>query len=231
MTPSLFLWILACSMSFFAHAEEETKHPGKPLHLFREALKQAFCQCCTFRSNSPTLFNIDEYEITDDDDDGVDDEQEVVIRAIRARAMEARLRRKNGYTTTQNLLQVLNSMNTEFINNPNLPQTEEEDDEEKETYFSAGSCFSRCSSASGEVLSQCEVFFSPRSCLSRCSSKKVTKTKLFDANERCSKSKEPCHCEGWPFGLCKKAMLLPPLPNSPSESWSWRKGPPHLVKR
>lgn len=148
--------------------------------------------------------------------------------------MEARLRRKNGYTTTQNLLQVLNSMNTEFINNPNLPQTEEEDDEEKETYFSAGSCFSRCSSASGEVFSQCshgsrEVFFSPRSCLSRCSSKKVTK--FFDANERCSKTKEPCHCEGWPFGLCKNAMLLPPLPNSPSESWSWSKGPPHLVKR
>lgn len=80
MTPSLFLWILACSsMSFFAHAEEETKHPGKPLHLFREALKQAFCQCCTFGSNSPTLFNIEEeYEITDDDDDGVDDEQEVL---------------------------------------------------------------------------------------------------------------------------------------------------------
>ncbi|KAI3938139.1 hypothetical protein MKW98_018695 [Papaver atlanticum] len=225
-------------MSFFAHAEEETKHPGKPLHLFREALKQAFCQCCTFRSNSPTLFNIDEeYEITDDDDDGADDEQEVVIRAIRARAMEARLRRKNGYTTTQNLLQVLNSMNTELINNPNQissPQTEEEEDEEKETYFSAGSCFSRCSSASGEVLSQCsygsrEVFFSPRSCSSRCSSKKVTE--FFDVNERFSKTKEPCHCEGWPFGLCRKAMLLPPLPNSPSESWSWRKGPPHLVKR
>ncbi|MCL7046661.1 hypothetical protein MKW94_000928 [Papaver nudicaule] len=226
-------------MSFFAHAEEEeTKHPGKPLHLFREALKQAFCQCCTFRSNSSTLFNInEEYEVSDDDD-GVDDEQEVVILAIRARAMEAKLRRKSGYSATQNLLQVLNSMSNDLINNPNqisLPQTEEEDnDEEKETYFSAGSCFSRCSSANGDIFSQCsggsrEVFFSPRSCLSRCSSKRVTK--FPDSNEGCSKTKELCHCEGWPFGLCRKAMLLPPLPNSPSESWSWRKGRPHLVKR
>ncbi|KAI3922202.1 hypothetical protein MKX01_005891 [Papaver californicum] len=208
-------------MSFFAHAEEETKHPGKPFHLFREALKQAFCQCCTFRSNSSTLFNINEDY---DDDDGVGDDQEVVILAIRARAMEAKLRRKNGYSTTQNLLQVLNSMNTDLINDPNqisLPQTEE-DEEEKETYFSAASCFSRCSSASGEVFSQCsggcrEVFFSSRSCLSHCSSKGVGK--FSDSNER-----------RWPIGLCRKAMLLPPLPNSPSKSWSWRKRPPHLVK-
>ncbi|CAM8883503.1 unnamed protein product [Rhodiola kirilowii] len=32
-------------------------------------------------------------------------------------------------------------------------------------------------------------------------------------------------CEGWPFGLLRKVVLLPPLPSSPSDSWSWTK--PH----
>uniref|UniRef100_A0A7N1A9R7 Uncharacterized protein n=1 Tax=Kalanchoe fedtschenkoi TaxID=63787 RepID=A0A7N1A9R7_KALFE len=34
-------------------------------------------------------------------------------------------------------------------------------------------------------------------------------------------------CEGWPFGLLRKVLLLPPLPTSPSDSWSWTKKPHH----
>ncbi|KAH0862390.1 hypothetical protein HID58_079601, partial [Brassica napus] len=32
-----------------------------------------------------------------------------------------------------------------------------------------------------------------------------------------------CDCQRWPFGLGRKAALLPPPPKSPAESWSWRK--------
>ena len=27
----------------------------------------------------------------------------------------------------------------------------------------------------------------------------------------------------WPVGLCRKALLVPPLPKSPSYSWTWKK--------
>ncbi|KAL8141152.1 hypothetical protein V2J09_007173 [Rumex salicifolius] len=55
-------------------------------------------------------------------------------------------------------------------------------------------------------------------------------TLSFNGNENFSELKrrsifhEFSYCEGWPFGLCKRAMLLPPLPKSPSDSWSWCKG-------
>ncbi|OUZ99832.1 hypothetical protein BVC80_9065g110 [Macleaya cordata] len=243
-------------MSFFAHEEEEPKHPSsKTFNLFRAAMKEAFGQCCAFRPSSSTLNIEEEYSVSD-----IDDEQEVVILAIRTRAMEAKLRRKKKgcSLTTQSFRWVLTPMNTTgelIISAPNPKlleqqqqqqqqlgdnEEEQEDDDEKEFFFSAGSCFSRCSSASKEVFfsagscfSHCssasrEVFLSSaRSCLSRCSSARVID--FSNVNGRRLIMEEFCHCEGWPFGLCRKAMLLPPLPKSPSESWSWR-GAPHMVK-
>lgn len=80
----------------------------------------------------------------------------------------------------------------------------------------AGIRLSRCSSATSY-----DEFFSVKSRFSRSSS--VNK---LDYQESCKHSivlLELYHYEGWPFGLCKKAFLLPPLPKSPSDSWSWRK--------
>ncbi|CAN1819681.1 hypothetical protein LINPERHAP1_LOCUS28807 [Linum perenne] len=89
---------------------------------------------------------------------------------------------------------------------------------EEDEFFSVGSYLSCCSS----VLSR-EEFLSVKTNLSRCSS--FSKVEEFPSlQKRVSILQELCHCEGWPFGLCRKAVLLPPLPKSPSESWLWRKG-------
>ncbi|CAI0558201.1 unnamed protein product [Linum tenue] len=68
-----------------------------------------------------------------------------------------------------------------------------------------------------------EEFFSVKTnLLSRCSS--LSQVEFPSFHRRVSILQELCHYEGWPFGLRRKAVLLPPLPKSPSESWLWRKG-------
>lgn len=88
--------------------------------------------------------------------------------------------------------------------------------DDREEFFSVKSCLSCCSSS---VVSD-QAFFSVKTNLSRCSS-----LSGVDMSEHWRRSiiQEFCHCEGWPFGLCRKAVLLPPLPKSPSESWLSRK--------
>ncbi|KAF8405056.1 hypothetical protein HHK36_009953 [Tetracentron sinense] len=203
-------------MSVFAH--EEPKPPSKPCKFLPSALKEAFahCQACRGQMSSP----IPEVEYSASDND---DEQEVVVLAIRNRAMEAKLRRK-ARLMTDSFCWVLCPTTRDLFIPPkgvqNLEYDEDEEDEESQAFFSAGSCFSRCSSTSREVL------FSVGSCFSRCSS--MNGIDFGDLRKK-SIIQEFCHCEGWPFGLCRKAMLLPPLPRSPSESWKWRKGTP-MVK-
>lgn len=66
-----------------------------------------------------------------------------------------------------------------------------------------------------------EVFYSVNSCFSRCS---IEKEPDYSSHFRGhSIWEEFMDCEGWPFGLCRKALMLPPLPSSPSDSWIWRK--------
>ncbi|TXG52373.1 hypothetical protein EZV62_021542 [Acer yangbiense] len=83
-------------------------------------------------------------------------------------------------------------------------------------------CFSCCSSAISK-----ETYHSVKTNFSRCSSltgldfQDFRKLDFQDLQR--SIIQELCYCQGWPFGLCRKAVLLPPLPKSPSESWSWRK--------
>lgn len=94
-------------------------------------------------------------------------------------------------------------------------EIEKEEEQEREEFLSVKSDFSCCSSIESK-----DVFVSVKTSLSRCSSFKAIDFKAF---QRRSIIQEFCHCEGWPFGLCRKAVLLPPLPKSPSESWSWNK--------
>ncbi|KAL9247612.1 hypothetical protein vseg_021027 [Gypsophila vaccaria] len=85
-----------------------------------------------------------------------------------------------------------------------------------------------------------EVFYSVRANFSCCSSLKdpgLAESKWWTAEvldsaelRRRAIIQEFCHCKGWPFGLCRKTLLLPPLPKSPSESWSWCKIPAKVVK-
>lgn len=88
-------------------------------------------------------------------------------------------------------------------------------DTDEEEFFTANSHLSRCSSAA-------EAFGSANMSIHRSSSS----SRLLEFQELWRRHmivQELRHCKGWPFGLCKKALLLPPLPKSPSDSWSWHK--------
>jgi hypothetical protein len=131
-----------------------------------------------------------------------------------------KLRRRPSLLTDSFSL-VYSPLTRELYMTPNAVQRKEDlddhhEDEDDEDFVTVGSCFSCCSSA----LSK-EVFHSVKTNISRSSSLDGVDFQEF---WRRSIIQELCHCQGWPFGLCRKAVLLPPLPKSPSESWSWRKG-------
>ncbi|KAF5190207.1 hypothetical protein FRX31_020206 [Thalictrum thalictroides] len=194
-------------MSFFIH--EEPKKYSKTCRVFRSWLSDALVQCGGRRSSS--LDSDDECSLSDTD------EEEMIIMTIRARAMEAK-RRKGQFIKSESFSSSPWAGELFIISagaQRNLDSFCEQGDEERDVFLSVGSCLSRCSSSSREA------FFSAGSCLSRSSS--VSKIELWDVKKR-SMLQELCHCEGWPFGLYRKAILLPPLPKSPSESWLWRKG-------
>lgn len=85
-----------------------------------------------------------------------------------------------------------------------------------ESLSAAGIRLSRCSSATSY-----DEFFSVKTRFSRSSS--MNRLDFQESSKHSIVLLELYHYEGWPFGLCKKAFLLPPLPKSPSDSWSWRK--------
>ncbi|KAK4387548.1 hypothetical protein Sango_2361400 [Sesamum angolense] len=89
--------------------------------------------------------------------------------------------------------------------------------EDKEEYFTARSWLPRCSSDTSF-----DAFNSAITCFSRSSSLDRLDFQDLDSRRR-SIIQDLVHCEGWPFGLCRKALLLPPLPKSPADSWSWSK--------
>ncbi|GFY86879.1 hypothetical protein Acr_05g0005180 [Actinidia rufa] len=161
-----------------------------------------------------------------------DDEQEVVVSEIRSRAMEAKTRRKASFTMNS-FSWIFSPTTVElFITPKRMQQNEEINCEEREDFFSVGSCFSCCSSERST-----EAFLSVKTTFSRCSSLSGLDRQDFqpflvqefwhgldirDLRRR-SIIQKFCRCEGWPFGLFRKALLLPPLPKSPSDSWSWCK--------
>lgn len=127
-----------------------------------------------------------------------------------------KLRRKPGIIT-DSFSWVFSPRSRELYLKALQQHNEDDDDDEdaREEFCSVGSCFSCYSSAISR-----EAFYSVKTNFS-CSS---SLNGLDFQDFRRSIIQEICYCEGWPFGLCRKAVLLPPLPKSPSESWSWRKG-------
>lgn len=139
---------------------------------------------------------------------------QVVVSAVKSRAME---RQKHKPSVMRDSFSWVFSPATRelHITQTMAPHEREVEDDEKEEFFSVRSCFScRSSAVSGEP------FYSVKTNISPCSS--LNELDFSDYWRRCI-IQEFCHCEGWPFGLYRKAVLLPPLPKSPSESWLWRK--------
>ena len=154
---------------------------------------------------------------------------QVVVSAIRSGALE-KLRKKPILLVSDSFSWVYSPTTKQLYITPRgLDQKEDMEDSvedcEKEEFLSVKSCFSCCSSAVSR-----DVFLSVKTSFSRSSS--LSNIGVVDLKElqRRSIIQEFCHCEGWPFGLCRKAVLLPPLPKSPSESWSWHKGTKTTLK-
>ncbi|KAG6786529.1 hypothetical protein POTOM_008135 [Populus tomentosa] len=201
-------------MGVFHHGE--APNPSKKCKFLAATLKDVFPNCSTCGGRISTSSPEEEYPTAD-----VDDEQEVIVSEIRSRAME-KLRHKP-FIFTDSFSWVYSPKTGELFVTPKAVQQKDECnddndeyDDTREEFFSVGSCLSCCSSA----LSR-EAFVSAKPNFSRCSSFKEF---CFPDFPKRSILQEFCHCQGWPFGLWRKAVLLPPLPKSPSESWSWRKG-------
>ncbi|CAN0872943.1 hypothetical protein LINGRAHAP2_LOCUS10238 [Linum grandiflorum] len=193
---------------FYQEEEPSPPNPSKKCKLLlASTLRDVFsnCKSCGGRLSSSTPVQDDDY-VAD-----LDDQQEVVVvSAIRSRAMEKSKHKHKAFVITD-------SFSGELFSSPKQKNGDDVDPDQDE-FLSVGSYLSCCSS----VLSR-EEFMSVKTNLSRCSS--FSKVEEFPSlQRRVSILQELCHCEGWPFGLCRKAVLLPPLPKSPSESWLWRKG-------
>ncbi|CAL1371702.1 unnamed protein product [Linum trigynum] len=177
--------------------------------LMVSTLKDAFSICRSCGGHiSPLKQQQDEDHVPNTTTGLKNYEQEVVVSTIRSRAMEK---------SKQKVFVITDSFSGDLFFSPEKQKDREVDKEED--FYSVGSCLSRCSSS---LSKGGEEFFSVKTNLSRCSSLSQVE---YPSIHRCgSILQELCHCEGWPFGLCRKAVLLPPLPKSPSESWLWQKG-------
>ncbi|CAJ1973373.1 unnamed protein product [Sphenostylis stenocarpa] len=204
-------------MGVFYH--EEPPNQPKSCKYIAATLKEVFSSCQTFGARLSTSSFEDEYPLSD-----FDEEQEVFIAAVINRTMEKQKQKPSALRHSYSW--VYSPATKElYVTQAVAPQEKVEGDQEKdegEEFLSVKSCFSRCSSSpSGEA------FYSVKTNLSRCSS--LNDLDLSKPWRR-SVIEEFRHCEGWPFGLCRRAVLLPPLPKSPSESWLSRKMQPSTKK-
>ncbi|CAN6927275.1 unnamed protein product [Brassica oleracea] len=137
-------------------------------------------------------------------------DHEIVVFQIRSQAME-KLRQKPRIC--------MERLTYHSKEEPNMEK------QEGIEFCSVGSSFSECCTSDLSV----EAYMTAKTEFSRCSSLKgeelENQWKMYYLNgiRKGSVIQELCHCQGWPFGLGRKAALLPPLPKSPAESWSWRK--------
>ncbi|TQD98481.1 hypothetical protein C1H46_015936 [Malus baccata] len=201
-------------MSIFHHEEEQPPNPSKRCKFLAACLTDVFANCHTSRKLSASSPAGEEFLTSD-----FDEEQEVIVSAIRSRAMEKLTRKPSSLTDSFSFVYSSKSGDL-FITQKGAEKQEDHEDhegDEKEEFLSVASCLSCCSSTAATR----DVFLSVKTSLSRCSSLGGIEFRDFP---RQSIIQQFYHCEGWPFGLCRKAVLLPPLPKSPSESWMWRKG-------
>ncbi|XP_060199477.1 uncharacterized protein LOC132627881 [Lycium barbarum] len=198
----------------FSPNQEVTTSPSKRCKFLSTTLKDAFANCHIFKERHSSTQSLEEEDAMDD----YDDEEEVFVSIVISKYMESKCRKKAAIASDKLNWTFSPTAGELFISEKLMQQQEESKDEEKEEredFLSVGTRLSRCSSAISY-----EAFATAKSTLSRSSS--LNKIEFQDFPRR-SVIKEFSHCEGWPFGLSRKVLLLPPLPKSPSDSWSWRK--------
>ncbi|CAN6682120.1 unnamed protein product [Malus baccata var. baccata] len=196
--------------NIFYHEDEQSPNPSKRCKFLAACLTDAFANCHTGRKLSVSSHA--EECLTSD----FDEEQEVIVSAIRSRAMEKLRRKPRSFSDSFSFVYSSKSGDL-FITQKGVEKQEDHEDDEKADFLSVASCLSCCSS---DAASR-DVFLSVKTSLSRCSSLNGIEFRDFPNQSIIQQFR---HCEGWPFGLCRKAVLLPPLPKSPSESWLWKKG-------
>lgn len=195
---------------------EEPSNQPKRCKFLAATLKEVFSHCQTFsrRLSTASLAAEEEWSISD-----LDEEQEVIVSTVRSRVMEKQKHKPKNLLRESFSLVYSPATRELYVTQTTAPKERKGGDKERgegEEFLSVKSCFS-CSSSSAMSV---EAFYSVKTNLSRCSS--MNELDFSDYRRR-SIIQEFCHCEGWPFGLCRKAVLLPPLPKSPSESWLSRK--------
>ncbi|KAI3465372.1 hypothetical protein Pfo_022035 [Paulownia fortunei] len=188
--------------------QEEPPTPSKRCKFLASVLKDAFAKCHSSRGK----LSVSSTEAEEPANDF--DEEEVFVSAVISKYMESKCKRKSTIGI-DNIKWALSPEAGDLMVTHKGMQRQGSCGENREELFSAGSRLSRCSSATSY-----DAFVSVRTRFSRSSS--LNKIDFQDFIKR-SIILEFFHCEGWPFGLCRKALLLPPLPKSPSDSWSWRK--------
>ncbi|XP_057786287.1 uncharacterized protein LOC131003755 [Salvia miltiorrhiza] len=174
---------------------QEVEEPTKKCKCLASVLKHTFAKCHFLRGN---LHSTPEPEEPPND---FDQEEEIFVSAIISKYMESKSKRKSSNFGIDSIYWAAAG---EIERGENGVENAEE-------YFSAGS-----------GVSSFDAFVTAKTtCLSRCSSFNAVDFQDFD--KRRSLILELIHCQGWPFGLWRKALLLPPLPKSPSDSWLWTK--------
>nr|XP_004238170.1 uncharacterized protein LOC101258555 [Solanum lycopersicum] len=201
-------------MVLFSSNQEVSTNPSKRCKFFSTTLRDAFANCHIFKERHSSTQSLEEEDV-------IDDEEEVFVSIVISRYMESKCRKKAAIFSSEKFNWTLSTTAAGdlFISEKLMQQKEdsadEEDKEEREEFLSVGTRLSRCSSAiSYEAFATAKTAFSRSSSLNRIE---------FQDIPRRSVIKEFSHCEGWPFGLSRKMLLLPPLPKSPADSWSWRK--------
>ncbi|KAL0351981.1 UNVERIFIED_CONTAM: hypothetical protein Scaly_1586800 [Sesamum calycinum] len=183
-----------------------TKPPStsKKCKFLASVLKDALAKCHSSRGNvSVSSPEAEEAASV------FDEEEEVFVSEIISKYMELKLKRKATVSWA------LSPEAEELTVTPKAVQRHGSYGDERGELFSAGSRLSRCSSATSF-----DAFVSVKTRFSRSSS--MNKIDFQDFSRQ-SVFLDLLHCEGWPFGLCRKALLLPPPLKSPSDSWSWKK--------
>ncbi|XP_057531928.1 uncharacterized protein LOC130810028 [Amaranthus tricolor] len=223
------------------------QHPSrsaKRCKLFFSVLKDPFSSCHSCYPSHMSCSNPEDEEVSVAD---FQDVQELVVSMIRTRAMEAKFRRKGSLLSTESYSFIHPTSGELFVSTAKQHTHDDhsaqkhknsKNKEEMDDFVSVHSHFS--SPCFTTAVDGCDTFFSMRTNFSHCSSmndpdsaeNRWWVSEAMDSSElkRRAIIQELCHCEGWPFGLCRRALLLPPLPKSPSESWSWCKGFPKHVK-
>ncbi|WOL19993.1 hypothetical protein Cni_G28795 [Canna indica] len=194
-------------MAFFPHQDKSKLHSKSLPQFIKTAC--AHCSHCSCLKTPSTLSSLD-YDDHSCLDDTELDHKQLMILEIQSRAMKAKPKSKE--LSASGMLTWAVSPTTGRVRMTPMKKS-------SNNYGGGGDREEEVLCDGEDDMGSCEEFFSVKSCFS------CTIEELKDLGGGGGRSiwEEFRHCEGWPFGLCRRAVVLPPLPRSPSESWMWHK--------